>query len=91
MKPRLEPSDHTEDDAFVWAHVVLEAPGPARFGSTLWTRSLMQDRRDADLMLDIAICRGHPAGEFKGLLGFEHPMPSLRRVERYFPHRKWAL
>lgn len=53
MKPRLEPVDHTEHDAFVWAHVVLEAPGPVRFGSTLWTRSLMQDRHDADRMLRI--------------------------------------
>lgn len=51
MKPRLEPCDHTEADAHVWTCVVLAAAGLSRFGSLLWTRSLMQDRSDADLML----------------------------------------
>lgn len=49
MKPRLEPCDHTEDDAFAWAGVVLNAK-PERFGTVLWTRSLMHDRRDAYIM-----------------------------------------
>lgn len=52
MKPRLEPCDHTEEDAYAWAGVVLNAR-PDRFGTILWTRSLMQDRRDADLMLTL--------------------------------------
>lgn len=54
MKPRLEPCDHTDEDAFAWAHVVLEAPAPRMFGNVLWTRSLMQDRRDSDLIFELA-------------------------------------
>jgi hypothetical protein len=44
------------------------------------------DRRDAELMRRMAILRGHPFGQDAGMLGFEHPMPSLNAVERYFPH-----
>lgn len=50
MTQRLEPCDHTEEDAFVWAHVVLKVSSANRFGSLLWTRSLMQDRCDAQVM-----------------------------------------
>jgi len=49
MKPLLEPAEHTGDDAIAWAYVHWH--GGPRFGPTLWTRSLMSDRRDALLML----------------------------------------
>lgn len=49
MKPRLEPVEHTGDDAIAWAYV--HGRGGPRFGPTLWTRSLMSDSRDALLML----------------------------------------
>lgn len=49
MKPLLEPVEHTDDDAIAWAYV--HGRGGPRFGPTLWTRSLMSDRRDATLML----------------------------------------
>lgn len=49
MKPRLEPVEHTDDDAIAWAYV--HGRGGPRFGPTLWTRSLMSDSRDALLML----------------------------------------
>lgn len=58
MKSRLEPADHTEQDAYAWAKVVLDAPSPAMFGSVLWTRSLMQDRRDADIIYEQMIAYG---------------------------------
>lgn len=54
MKLRLEPCDHTEEDTLAWAHVIW---GHTVGGSTLWTRSLMQDRRDANLMLMAAEMR----------------------------------
>jgi len=53
MKPRLEPCDHTPEDSLAWSGVIwLANRGSGYTGSYLWTRSLMQDRRDADLMLD---------------------------------------
>lgn len=48
MKP-LEPCEHTADDCLAWAAVNLRS-GP-RLASARYTFSLMQDRRDAQLML----------------------------------------
>ena len=47
---RLKPIEHTGCDAIAWGGVQWRC-GP-RFGPTLWTRSLMSDRRDAELMLE---------------------------------------
>ncbi len=55
MKPRLEPLEHTAADALMWADVNWR--GGPRFGPTLWTRSLMQDRRDAELMSKVECMR----------------------------------
>lgn len=47
---RLEPCDQTSEDATAWAAVIFRLGDRGRFGSVVWTRSLMGDRRDADLM-----------------------------------------
>jgi hypothetical protein len=57
MKPRLEPLDHTDEDSMAWADVLLRYA--ERHGGTLWTRSLMQDRRDADLMFEAQRLRSY--------------------------------
>lgn len=49
MKPRLDPQELTGPDAIAWAGVQWR--GGPRFGPALWTRSLMDDSRDAELML----------------------------------------
>lgn len=67
MKP-LEPLEHTAEDALMWAE--LNWRGGPRFGPTLWAYSLMQDHRDADVMLQAQKpagsrwCLGCVAGPF---------------------------
>ncbi len=50
---RIEPGELTEADELAWFDVQLRLRR-GRGGSFLWTRSLMQDGRDADLMLSRA-------------------------------------
>ena len=50
-KIRAEPCEQTIADAIVWATVMFRLGNRGRFGSVLWTRSLMRDRDDANLML----------------------------------------
>lgn len=45
---RLEPAELIEEDCRIWFDVHFRLGRPASF---LWTRSLMQDGRDATLML----------------------------------------
>lgn len=49
-KIRAEPCEQTIADAIVWATVMFRLGNRGRFGSVLWTRSLMRDRDDANLM-----------------------------------------
>lgn len=49
VTPRLEPLEHTGADCIAWAQVNWR--GGPRLGSVRYARSLMQDRRDAALML----------------------------------------
>lgn len=48
LNPILQPLEHTAEDCLAWAHVNWRCP---RFGSVRWTRSLMADRRDHEMML----------------------------------------
>lgn len=48
---RLEPCDQTTEDASAWAEIIFRLGNRGSLGSVLWTRSLMGDRRDADVML----------------------------------------
>ena len=68
MIGRKAPCDQTEADAMAWADVVFRLGAQGRLGSVLWTRSLMQDGRDANIMLNIErttqqsfLLKGRPA------------------------------
>ena len=51
----LEPVDHTAMDSIVWAEVCIRTNESA---GTLYTRSLMEDQRNAKLMLQALQDRG---------------------------------